>query len=337
VLTLAIAAAATLRAGAQQPTARALTEPWPEIVKVDGIEILHVQKSVYMLAGGGANVTVQIGVTFVDAGAPGQGEKIVAAVRHLTKKPLRYLVNTSADADNAGGNGAVVKAAGGTSGVGGNGGGAAANTGILVISHENALNRMMKGTPAFPALTGDALPDSSFFTPKKDFYANGEAVQILYQPKAHTDGDVLVFFRGSDVISTGDIFRTDSYPMIDVAKGGTLQGELDALNAILDITVPERNQMGGTRVIPGHGRICNEADVLEYRDMLTIIRDRVRDMVKKDMTLEQVKAAKPTLEYDGIYGTRKEWTGAMLLEAAYREIVAASTTPSGGRNAPGKK
>jgi len=323
VLLLALAAGATPRAGAQQPTARALSEPWPEIVKVDGIEILHVQKGVYMLVGGGANVTVQIGeegVTFVDAGARGQGEKIVAAVRHLTKKPLRYLVNSSADADNVGGNGAVVKAAGGSNGAAGNGGGTA-NTGILVMSHENALNRMMKGTPAFPALTGDALPESSFFTARKDFYANGEAVQILHQPKAHTDGDVIVFFRGTDVVSTGDIFRTDSYPVIDVAKGGSLKGELDALNTILDITVPERNQMGGTRVIPGHGRVCNEADVLEYRDMLTIIRDRVRDMAKKNMTLEQVKAAKPTLEYDGIYGTRREWTGAMFLEAVYKELA----------------
>ena len=193
----------------------------------------------------------------------------------------------------------------------------------MVISHEKALNRMMKGTPGFAALTGDALPGSSFFTPEKDFYANGEAVQLLYQPQAHSDGDVMVFFRGSDVISTGDVFRTDSYPVIDTAKGGTLQGELNALNTILDITVPERNQMGGTRVIPGHGRICNEADVLEYRDMLTIIRDRVRDMVKKNMTLEQVKAARPTLEYDGIYGTRKEWTGAMLIETVYAELARA--------------
>ena len=136
------------------------------------------------------------------------------------------------------------------------------------------------------------------------------------------------FFRGSDVISTGDIFRTDGYPVIDAAKGGTLQGELDALNTILDITVPERNQMGGTRVIPGHGRICNEADVLEYRDMLTIIRDRVRDMVKKNMTLEQVKAARPTLEYDGIYGTRKEWTGAMFIEAVYKELAEAGQDSS---------
>ena len=176
------------------------------------------------------------------------------------------------------------------------------------------------GSKALPKMTGDALPASTFFTPHKDFYSNGEAVQLLYQPNAHTDGDVIVFFRGSDVVSAGDVFRTDGYPVIDAANGGTIQGELDALNVILDITVPERNQMGGTRVIPGHGRICNEADVLEYRDMLTIIRDRVRDMVKKNLTLPQVKAAHPALEYDGLYGTRKEWTGDMFLEAVYRDL-----------------
>jgi cyclase len=240
-------------------------------------------------------------------------------VRQLTKKPLRYLVNTNADADKVGGNAAVVKAAGGTNAAAANGGGTA-NTGILVISHENALNRMIAGGLGAPALSGDALPESTFFTPRKDLYANGEPIQIFYQPKAHTDGDVIVFFRGSDVVSTGDVFRTDSYPVIDAAKGGTLQGELNALNMILDITVPERNQMGGTRVVPGHGRICNEADVLEYRDMLTIVRDRVRDMAKKGMTLQQVKAAHPMLEYDGIYGTRKDWTGDMFLEAVYKEL-----------------
>jgi glyoxylase-like metal-dependent hydrolase (beta-lactamase superfamily II) len=134
----------------------------------------------------------------------------------------------------------------------------------------------------------------------------------------------MVFFRGSDVIATGDVFRTDSYPHIDTTRGGSLEGTLGALNAVLDITVPERNQMGGTRVIPGHGRICNEADVLEYRDMLTIIRDRAREMVKKNMTFEQVKAAKPALEYDGLYGTQKDWTGEMFLDLVYKEQAAAN-------------
>ena len=178
---------------------------------------------------------------------------------------------------------------------------------------------MTAGVPGLPPLTGDAVPVTSFFTARKDFYANGEPVQVLFQPHAHTDGDVIVFFRGSDVVSAGDLFRTDSYPVIDAARGGTIQGEIAALNSIIDITIPERNQMGGTRVIPGHGRICNETDVVDYRDMLTIIRDRVRDMVKKNMTVEQVKAAHPTLEYDGIYAT-KDLTGDSLIEVIYNEF-----------------
>jgi cyclase len=325
----ALVAAAVVSVRAQQaPTVRALTEPWPEVVKVQGIEIVHVLKGVYMLAGGGGNIAVQVGdegVALVDSGDKGQTDNILAAVRKIGgNKPLRYLISTTADADHIAGSDGVVKAAGGIAGPQGGAAGRPANAGIYTVTHENTLNRMITGSPALPPLTGEALPESSFFTPRKDFYANGEPVVLLHAPKAHTDGDVMVWFRGSDVIATGDVFRTDSYPHIDPARGGTLQGELDALNAVLDITVPERNQMGGTRVIPGHGRICNEADVLEYRDMLTIIRDRVRDMVKKNMTFDQVKAANPALEYDALYGKQKDWTGEMFLDLVYKELAAAN-------------
>ena len=143
----------------------------------------------------------------------------------------------------------------------------------------------------------------------------------MFQPAAHTDGDILVFFRKSDVVAAGDVFVTTSYPVFDPARGGSVQGIIDGLNTILDLTVPERNQMGGTRVIPGHGRICNEADVLEYRDMVTIIRDRVQAMVKKGMSLAQVQAARVSLEYDGIYGsTIGGWTTEMFIEAIYKDL-----------------
>jgi cyclase len=322
---LVAAAVAGLRAQTV-PTLTALRADWPETVKVDGIEILPVLKNVYLLAGGGAHVTVQIGdegVTMVDAGAAGQSAKLQAAVRRLTRKPLRYLIDTGPDADHVGGNGEMVKFAGGTSGpqAGPGGGGARPpNVGTAFIAHENAYNRMIAGTKELPPLTGDALPDSTFFTPKKDVYANGEPVQILHQPKAHTDGDVVVFFRGSDVIAAGEVYRTDKYPMIDLARGGSINGELAALNTLLDIAVPERNQMGGTRIVPAYGRISNEADVLEYRDMLTIIRDRVKAMIDKGQTVAQVKAARPSLEYDGLYGKDRNWTGDMFLEAVYNSL-----------------
>jgi glyoxylase-like metal-dependent hydrolase (beta-lactamase superfamily II) len=179
---------------------------------------------------------------------------------------------------------------------------------------------MIDGSALLPPLTGEALPESIFFTPRKDMFANGESIQLLFQPNAHTDGDLLVFFRGSDVVSAGAVYHTDMYPVIDASRGGSIDGELAALNTLLDLTVPERNQMGGTRVVPAYGRVASEADVLEYRDMITIVRDRVRAMVAKGMTLEEVKAARPTLEYDGLYGTNKAWTGEMFLEAVYRDL-----------------
>jgi len=306
------------------PTVRALTEEWPETIKVDGIEILPVLKNVYMLVGGGANVTIQYGdegVVMVDSGAPGQAARLQAAVRRLTRKPLRYLINTGPDPDHVGGNGDMVSWAGGTSGPqAGQGGGRPPNVGTAVIAHEGAYNRMIAGSPQLPALTGEALPESTFFTPRKDLYANGEPVQLLFQPAAHTDGDVMVFFRGSDVVAAGEIYRTDQYPLVDLARGGSINGLLAGLNNLLDITVPQRNQMGGTRVVPAYGRISNEADVLEYRDMLTIIRDRVKMMVDKGQTLEQVRAAGVALEYNAAYGTKPNWTGDMFIEAVYNSL-----------------
>ena len=158
----------------------------------------------------------------------------------------------------------------------------------------------------------------SFF--KLSEYLNGEAILAYHEPRAHTDGDSIVFFRHSEVIAAGNIFSTVGYPVIDLEKGGSVQGILDALNRILDITAPEFNNQGGTLVIPGHGRICNESDVAEYRDMTTIIRDRVQVMIDKGLTLAQVKAAGPSKDYDGIYST-PSWTGEMFVEAIYKDLT----------------
>jgi glyoxylase-like metal-dependent hydrolase (beta-lactamase superfamily II) len=327
VLTIC-AAIATLTStlSGQTPVALVpLERPAPPAV-VAGLDILKVQGQVFMIAGAGANIVVQAGdegVLVVDTGAAGQSAKVLEAIDKLSPKRLRFMINTSADADRTGNNDAVVKSVGlfgpnrpaTVVGGGGNNPGGA-NAGALTVAHENALNRMLSA-----GLSGDALPISTFFGAHKDFFSNGESVQLFYQPAAHTDGDILVVFRRSDVVATGDIFVPNRYPVIDTAKGGTVQGEIDALNNILDITVPERNQMGGTRVIPGHGRISNEAEIVDYRDMVTIVRDRVQDMIKKGMTLAQIKAAKPTLEYDGYYGAP---TGPAspdgFLEAVYRTL-----------------
>jgi glyoxylase-like metal-dependent hydrolase (beta-lactamase superfamily II) len=329
---LAVAAAATV--AAQQPVTLVPIDPPSPPLIVDGIEILPVQGQVYLLSGAGANVTAQIGeegVLLVDTGAGALAPKIVAAVQRLTPRPIRFLINTNADPDHVGGNAAVVQAAGGLRGpkpqqVGGRPS-PWQNDGIMTVAHENAATRMGAGGPGLAPLTGDAIPESTFFTARKEFFANHEAIQVFAQPAAHTDGDVMVLFRKSDVVSTGDVFSTTSYPVIDAARGGSVQGVIDALNNLLDLTIPERNQMGGTRVVPGHGRICNEAEVVDYRDMVTIVRDRVQELSRKGMTLAQIKAAKPTLEYDGLYSESSGgWTSDRFLDAVYRDVAGKGAT-----------
>jgi glyoxylase-like metal-dependent hydrolase (beta-lactamase superfamily II) len=253
----------------------------------------------------------------VDSGPADTSARLIAALQErFPGKRIRQLINTSADLDHTGGNAAVVKAAGGGGGGGGRGGG------LRVIAHENTLNRMSgvitAGEKERPL---EERPTSTFFVEKKEIHFNGEPIEIIYQPNAHTDGDVMVFFRVSDVISTGDLFLTSSYPLLDAQRGSTVQGYLDALNRILDITVPRFNQQGGTMVIPGHGRLCNESDVDDYRNWMTIVKDRVQAMVRKNLTLEQVKAARPTLEYDGIFSTPR-FTTDMFVEAVYRDLSA---------------
>ena len=292
---------------------------------VEGLDILKVQGQVYMVAGAGGNIAVQVGdegVLVVDTGAAGQSAKVLEAIEKLSPRRLRFLINTSADADHTAGNDAIVKSVGFrgnrpatvVGGGGGNAGGA--NAGALTVAHEGAMTRMVQA-----GISGEALPISTFFGLRKEFFSNGEGIQLLHQPAAHTDGDVVVVFRKSDVVATGEIFVPNAYPVIDVAKGGSVNGEIDALNNILDLTIPERNQMGGTRVIPGRGRISNEAEIVDYRDMVTIIRDRVQEMMKKGMTLAQIKTARPALEYDGYYGAASGPASPDgFLEAVYRSL-----------------
>ena len=176
------------------------------------------------------------------------------------------------------------------------------------------MNNPPPGQPEIPFIS---QPGDTYFGANKDLYFNGESIQLLHQPAAHTDGDTMVHFRRSDVISAGDILDTDRYPVIDVANGGTLQGVIDGLNRLLDLAIPEHHEEGGTLIIPGHGRICDEFDVLEYRDMVTIIRDRMQDMIGKGMTLEQVKAARPTRDYDPQYGANAD----TFVEAGYKSLT----------------
>lgn len=285
----------------------------------------NAQDRIYMLVGAGANITVQVGkegVLLVDAGRAQMTDQVLATIRTLSDKPIRYLLNTAADNDRVGGNEKIAKA--GSTITGGNVAGFNANWPATIIAHENVATRLSltSGSGAL-AIPEDGWPKDTYFGDQKDLYFNGEAVQMFHEHAAHSDADSLVFFRRSDVVSTGDIFTPGYYPFIDTKSGGSINGVVDALNRILDLTVPADKQEGGTYVIPGHGRLCDEADVVEYRDMVTIIRDRIQDMVKKGMTLEQVKAAKPTQDYDPLYGTTSgPWTTDMFVEAAYKSFAA---------------
>ena len=278
-------------------------------------EIVRVRPNIYMLASLAGNVTVELasgpgrdGLLLVNTGPARLTPRIMAEIRKLSDQPIRFILNTSADAHQVGGNAVFAASTPGANVL-------ARNDAAAVFAQDNVLARM--SAPAanappqgWPTITFDEM---------KAFPFNGESIVMFAERNAHTDGDSIVHFRGSNVVATGDIFLTTGYPVLDVQRGGSIQGELKALNHILDITVPEIMQEGGTLVIPGVGRLCDEADVTEYRDMLTILRDRVADLLKKGKTLVEVKQARLSRDYDARYST-PAWTGDMLIEAIYKSL-----------------
>jgi glyoxylase-like metal-dependent hydrolase (beta-lactamase superfamily II) len=249
------------------------------------------------------------GVLVDDTGDGTKTDAVLAAIRALSPKEIRWVVNTEFDADHTAGNQAI-SLAGRT--VNGNP--------AAVIAHENASLRMVQ-----EQVVDGGRPFNTYFEDGRDFPFNGEPVLLYHEPSAHTDAGTMVLFRRSDVIVAGDAFLTTTYPVIGAEHGGSVAGTIRALNRILALAVPSKFlQEGGTYIVPGHGRIADEADVVEYRDMLAIISERIADMVASGMTLEQVKAARPTLDYDGRYGRDSgPWTTAMFVEAVYRELARA--------------
>jgi len=273
------------------------------------VHVFPVQGNVSMIVGPGGNTTVQVGkegIVVVDTQTAAAAPQVMATLRTISAAPIVWVINTSVDADHMGGNEALIRLGGSTD----------ASERARVIAHENVLDRLVKLGQA--RVADAASINDTYFRSPKDFLFNGEAVMVYHTPAAHTDGDSIVLFRRSDVLSVGDLFTPDRYPVIDFANGGSVQGLLDGLNKILEMAVSGKYQEGGTFVIPGHGRLCDEADVVEFRDMVTIIRDRVQDMIKKGMTLDQVKAGKPSRDYD----TQYKGSPDVFVEAIYKSLSA---------------
>jgi cyclase len=298
------------------------------------VQLLQVRPNLYMLSAGGANVTVQLGrngVLLVDAPAPEVGQRALDELAKLSTAPIRYVVSTSDAREHIAGNEHVAarrEAAGASlQGPGSNPVLLGSAQGMTILAHENVLNRLTRATAT--AVPRSVLPTSEYFEPTKDFSFNGEAIIVHHMANAHSDGDSVVLFRSSDVISTGDVFTPDRYPNIDRARGGSVQGLIAALNSILAMTVPEAFAEGGTKVIPGHGRLSEEIDVVEYRDMVVIVADRIADLIAKGRTLEEVQAARPTLDYDFEY-RNSAVTPSMFVVAVYSSL--ANANPNGGSN-----
>jgi cyclase len=309
-----------------------------------GLEVLQLRPNFFMIAGGGSNVGVQIGddgVVVVDAGSSMSAGDVLAAIQKLTPRPIRYIIDTSADPDHVGGNATLSKAgqtlftATGSISLPGNFLGGVAS----ILSAEKVLSRMSASTGEASAFPAEALPTETFDQPRKYMFLNGEGIEVLHQPTAHTDGDVVVFFRRSDVVVAGDILDMTRFPVIDVSRGGSVEGTIAALTRVVDLAIPSVpivSREAGTIVIPGHGHLCDQLDVVEYRDMVSIIRDRVRDLRDAGMTLDQIKAASPARGYTRRYGSDSgSWTTNNFIEAVYKSLPrsgAARTAKPAGKS-----
>ena len=287
------------------------------------LDTIQIRDNVWVIFGAGGNVTVHVGedgVMLVDSGSEAMADRTLAAVKAITNAPIRMIINTSADSEHVGGNDKVSL------------GGVAINPDnfsdeerATVLAHENVLQRLSapKNRNEKPAPTA-MWPTETFTSKLRSFYVNNEAVQVIRQLGAVTDGDVIVHFRRADVIATGDIVDLRRFPVIDPAKGGSIQGELEALNRLLDLTVPPMPlvlKAGRTLVVPGHGRVSDYGELVDYRDMVTTIRDIIQDMVTRGLTLEQVKAANPTAGYRKRYGSDSgAWTTDMFVESIYNGL-----------------
>ncbi len=307
----------TRPANGVRPTSRSV-DPEPH----DGeVHVWPLRSNVYLLVGDEGNIVVQVGDEgpfVVDSGSGRLADKTVAAIRRLSDKPIQFIANTSARAEHTGGN-VALRAAGADPSVRGSFFSLQfvdAGVGATILAHQNVQNRMTA-----LKLPAAGIPSDTFLEERRRLFHNNDSIEMFWAKRATSDGDSLVYFRRADVIAAGDVFTTTQYPVIDVSAGGSVQGEIAALNDILGRTVYQHSGESGTIVVPGHGYVSDEHEVVEYRDMVVIVRDRIQALVKSGATLEQVKAARPTADYDLRYGANSgPWTTEMFVEAVYRSL-----------------
>jgi glyoxylase-like metal-dependent hydrolase (beta-lactamase superfamily II) len=307
--------AASLRAGgsgsaARAPAAGARPPPAQAAPPAATVSSLHVAGQVWLVAAGDRNVAVQVGdegVLVVNPGPEQLADAVLAEIERIAPgKRIRIVVATDDDAAHIGATAKLVA------------GPTPRAQRAAVIAHENVSLRIVTA-----GLSDLHSPTDTFFRGTRELYFNGEPIEIIHVPAATSDGDVLVFFRKSDVVVTGAVIEDLTYPVVRLGDGGTVDGTLAALNGILDLTIADWRAQGGTMVVPNRGRIYDEGDVAEYRDMVTIIRDRVRDAIGKGLTLEQVRAARLTRDYDGRYGAAAGPASAdAFIATVYRSLSA---------------
>jgi cyclase len=297
------------------------------------LDVLRVRPNFYVIAGAGGNIAVQTGpegTIVVNAGTAEAAGRVVAAIKKATDQPIRYIIDTSADRDFVGGNAVLAKAgrnivAAGTEPLNEFERDATGGYPATIVSTEQILVRMSALNGQKAAYPSEAWPQDTFPDRRKDYYMNHEGIQIYREPPAHSDCDSIVLFRGTDVVVTGDIIDANLFPVIDIARGGSIQGEIEALNQVIDLSfrpMPFVFAEGGTIVVPGHGRIYDRQDVVEYRDMVVTIRDIIQDMIQRGMTLPQIKEASPAKAYARQYGANSgSWTTDDFVEAVYQGLT----------------
>ena len=309
------------------PAAQAQPNAGPEL------DVLRLRPNFYVIVGAGGNIAVETGpegTIVVNAGTAEAADRVAAAIKKVTDQPIRYIIDTSADRDFVGGNAVLSRAgrnimAAGTEPLSEFERDATNSYPATIVSTEQILSRMSAPEGQKAPYPSEAWPQETFPDRRKDYYMNHEGIQIYREPPAHSDSDSIVLFRGSDVVVTGETIDANRFPVIDIPRGGSIQGEIEALNQVVDLSfrpMPFVFAEGGTLVVPGRGRIYDRQDVVEYRDMVVTIRDIIQDMIQRGMTLPQIKEASPAKAYERQYGANSgSWTTDDFVEAVYKGLT----------------